>query len=458
MDRQREDCADLASRRGWSTTEYRDNDISAAGKAKRPGFRRLLEDVQARRVDVIVAWTLDRIVRNARDRLALVEACKAANVSVALVKGSDMDLATAAGRLLLGLLGEVAQHEIDVKSERQKRQVLQAAKAGLPAGGPRAFGYEAGGREPHPTEGPVVAELYRRFLAGSGLGELTDWLNRQGLSTPKGARWRSGSVKVVLANPRNAGLRGLRPVVNEHTGRRSVWHEIVAPATWDAVVDETTWRAAVAILQDPNRPGRNDGRPKGPHFQHLLSGIATCGRCGLHMISSSGAGHRTYRCSSKMHIVRRAEHIDRYVEYVVATRLRRPDAVDLLGGSAGLGEIEQLRDQALALRGVLNKLAADFADLGLDWEQVKVAGERARSNLAAVNTRIAELGSVDVLAPLVLADDEEVMTAVWRGYPLGTRRVVLQRLCSQIVVFRGKHGRPLRGEGFDPATVRIVFA
>lgn len=457
VDRQRQDCLNLIEGRGWHLLdEYIDNDVSAAGRKKRPSFLRLVEDVTAGRIDVIVAWALDRLVRSPRDRLTLVEACRVAGVSVALVRGSDIDLTTAAGRLFAGLLGEVAQHEIDAKSERHKRQVQQAAQAGLPGGGPRAFGYRKGGMELDPAEAPLVRELYSRFLAGAGLGELTDWMNRSGFTTPKGYRWRSSSVRVVLANPRNAGLRGLRPVVNEKTGLRAQWHEIIGPAQWPAIVDEPTWRAAMQILRDPARIGRNNTLG-GAQPQHLLSRVAICGRCGLHLhASSGGAGIRTYKCSSKMHLVRNALHLERYVERVALARLRRADAVDLLTGPSDMADVDGLRDQAVLLRSRLAGLAADYADGVLDREQMRTASTRLREQLAEIEGRIGELGKLDVLAPIVLAEDDAKARAVWDDYPVSTKRLVIARI-MRITVLRGRVGRPPAGAPFDPSTVRIEW-
>lgn len=459
VDRQREDCRALVYGRDWTVTrEHVDNDISAAGRKSRPGFLALVADIRAGNVDVVVAWALDRLVRTPRDRLTLVEACRKAEVSVVLVRGSDMDLTTAAGRLYAGLLGEVAQHELDVRSERQIRQSKQAAEAGRPGGGPRAFGYRKGGMEIDPTEAPVVADLYHRFLAGAGLGELADLLNRARLTTPKGSKWRPGSVKVVLANPRNAGLRGFRPVEDDVTGRRAYWHEVIAPAMWPGIVEEATWRAATAVLRDPSRllgPSRRDSG--GAPFRHLLSGIATCGRrgCTMPMIASSSAGHRTYRCSSKMHIVRRAEPLDRFVSTAVMERLRRDDAVGLLLDSGGGdGEMEALQGAAVSARARLAGVATDYADKVLDRDQVKVYGDRIRAELAGIERRIAELGQVDVLSPIVMASDDEAAWTVWQAYPVSTQRAVIARLMT-VVVLRGRVGRPPVGAVFDPDSVRI---
>lgn len=458
VDRQREDCAALIASRGWERVgEYVDNDITASGRKRRPAFEQLIADVNSGQVDVIVAWALDRLVRAPRARLALVEACRSNEVSVALVRGSDIDLTTAAGRLFAGLLGEVAQHEIDAKSERQRRQSRQAAEKGLPGGGHRAFGYAAGGRVVDAAEAMVVREMYTRFLAGAGLGELTDWLNREGWRTARGSRWRASTVRVVLANPRNAGLRGTRPVVNETSGLRSQWHTIVGPAMWPAIVDEPTWRAAMQILQDPARRVNRNRNAGGAVPRSLLAGIATCGRCGLHMISgSSGYGkRRSYRCSGKMHISRDGLLLDDYVQVSLLRRLGEPDAVDLLEAPPDI-DVAALQNEAVVTRAQLNGLARDYVDQVLDREQVREAGDRLRSQLAKIEFDIARAGQVDVVAPLVLADGEGERLKVWQSYPSTTQRAVIARL-MRVVVLRGRPGRPPPGMPFDPSTVRIEW-
>lgn len=458
VERQRDDCAALIASRGWSHEgEYVDNDISAAGRQRRPGFEALLQAVAEGKADTVVALSLDRLTRNRRDQLRLIETCQENRVLVALVKGADVDMTTAIGRGMADMMAAFARIEIDQKGERHRSQIMQAAKAGKPGSGPRAFGYLRGGMQHHSQEAPVVAEMYQRFLAGAGLGELTDWLNlRVKLTTPKGAKWRPGSVRVVLANPRNAGLRGLRPVVDEPSGRRAQYHDIIAPARWPGIVDEPTWRAVMKVLTDPSRIGKN--HPRGPRPHHLLSQLATCGRCGEHMISSSGGGARTYRCSSKMHLVRNAIQLEAYIQAVLIKRLRQADAVDLLRQERVDGEpLAALRDRERTLRARLDGLAQDYADGVLDRGQMRVAGDRLRAQIGEVQAEVAAAGEADVVAPLVLAQDDRAAWAIWSELPTSTQRLVIARVMPRIVVLRGRPGRPRQGAGFDAGTLQISW-
>src|SRR5262245_13526943 len=77
VDRQREDCEKLIAQRGWQlVATHVDNDVSAAGRKPRPRFDELLAGVAGGTVDAIVAWNLDRLTRNRRDQLRLVETCE----------------------------------------------------------------------------------------------------------------------------------------------------------------------------------------------------------------------------------------------------------------------------------------------------------------------------------------------------------------------------------------------
>jgi hypothetical protein len=89
-------------------------------------------------------------------------------------------------------------------------------------------------------------------------------------------------VKTVLRNPRYAGIRGHRPLLDEVTGRRAWWFVEVAPAIWPAIVSEEVWRAAIARLkQTATSP---EVRRPGPPMTYLLSGVALCGVCGHYVI------------------------------------------------------------------------------------------------------------------------------------------------------------------------------
>lgn len=435
--RQREDCERRCRDRGWTVAAVEsDNDVSAAGRRHRPGFEAMLSRVAGGEAQVVVAWALDRLQRNRRDEVRLYELCERLGVIVSLVRGPDLEWQTPTGRYLADNLGSLARLEIEQKSDRQRRAYEQRAKRGEWVGGRRPFGFEPDGVTVRAAEASAVREAYEAVSAGVPLAEIARTWNAAGHTTGqaawKGERrgqpspWRNDSVRAVLLNPRYAGQRS-------HRG------EVVARAEWPALVDEATWHAAVAVLRDPSR------RSAPRAAKALLTGIALCGVCGssVHAGGSTIPGHRTYRCrGAQGHIGRSAVPVEGYVSAVVVARLQRPDARVLLEDS-DRPDVDELRARAVALRGRLDSLAVDFADGSLTPSQLRTATERIRTQLTATEAELADAGRVDVLGPLVHAED---VAAAWDGLPMSRRRAVIDLLMRLTLHPPGRGTRTFRPE------------
>lgn len=441
ISRQREDARKLAELRGWElAAEHVDNDMSAAGKRIRPGFESVLSDVTSGRAEVVIAWDMTRITRNARDRLRLIEAGKAAGTTVAFVRGTDLDLSTPAGRLTADILGSVAQHEIEQKSDRQRRAIEQAARDGRRIGGRRPFGYEADGMTIREGEADAVRRGFDAVLHGVPPAAVArDW-NAAGLITPQGHPWSGQSVGGVLLNPRYAGIRAM----GRGTGSRKTWDEI-APARWPELVSEETFRAVGAILRAPER------RTAGRRGRRLLTGVAACGVCGARVHAGATAarsgGHGTYRCSESMgHVTRRADPVDEYVNGVIVERLRRLDAHLLLAERPDLG---QLAREAGAVRARLEELGTAFAEGEIDRRTLVAGSERLRARLAELEARQAVSGRSDVLGALVGAQDVE---AAYRALDTDRQRLVIDLLVTVRLMPPGRGTRIFR-----PETVQIEW-
>lgn len=442
VDRQRLDCERLVKDRGWTLAGIEtDNDISATTGRRRPGFERLLAGIESGQTQVVVAWALDRLQRNKHDELRLYDLCKAKGVRLSLVNGSDIDFSNAAGLYVADMLGATARFEVNMKSDRQRRAQEQAAHAGRRSGGRRPFGYDADGMNIREDEAEAIRTGYSDLLAGASIGSIARSWNAAGFHTAQARRteghegepspWRNSSVRDVLKNPRYAG-------------RRRYKGEEVAKAVWPAIVEEETFRAAEAILNDPaRRTAPNAGRA-------LLSGVALCGVCGatLHAGGANRPGIRNYRCSGSMgHVSRRAEPVEDYVTAVILARLSRPDARGLLIDK-NRPNAKALRTQANALRAKLEGLAVDYAEDRLTWAQMNIINERTRARLAEVETEMADAGRVDVLGPLIAAADPE---NYWLTMDTDRRRLVIDILATVQVYPPGRGVRT-----FNPDTVIVT--
>lgn len=437
--RQREDGLKLARERGWSVVaELGDDDRSAAGRKVRPDFNRLLGMVDAGEVDAVIAWSFDRLTRNRQDTLRLIETCRDRGTFLALVRGADLDLSTPSGRLTADILAATAQAEIDMKGDRERRAVQQAVAQGRRRGGRRPFGFELD-MTPRPDEAAAVRWAYRELLASTSLGAIAREWNSRGLTTPQ-ERWKAGGRPLWTSQSVSRALRKAA-----YAGLRSHQGTVAGPAVWDALVDESTWRAAQAALDDKTRL-KNKGGPRA-----LLTGIAVCGVDGCGLTVHTGGGnaaarnYRVYRCRSMKHVNRRAEPIEEFVSAVVVERLARDDARDLLR-AVDTPDVADLHAQADALRRRVDGLADDTSI------PERVMARRARAlevELSEVETRLADAGRVNALGDLVAADD---VAKVWERLNTDRQRAVVNILLSVTILPVTRGART-----FDPESVRIEW-
>src|SRR6266851_6048144 len=121
--------------RGWTATEYVDRGVSGA-KDRRPTLDRLLADAKRRRFDVLVCWRLDRLGRNLKHLITLLEDLQALGIAfVSLAEG--IDATTPAGKLQMHILGAIAEFERARIAERVKAGLQRARTQGKRLGRPR---------------------------------------------------------------------------------------------------------------------------------------------------------------------------------------------------------------------------------------------------------------------------------------------------------------------------------
>ena len=121
--------------RQWTAVEYVDRGVSGA-KDKRPALDQLVADAKRRRFDVLVCWRLDRLGRNLRHLILLLDELQAVGVAfVSLAEG--IDATTPAGRLQLHVLGAIAEFERARIAERVRAGLARARAQGKRLGRPR---------------------------------------------------------------------------------------------------------------------------------------------------------------------------------------------------------------------------------------------------------------------------------------------------------------------------------
>ena len=247
VQRQVEDCEQLAIDRDMEVVgTYSDNDISAYSGKLRPSYRQLLNHVTQGLVDVVITWHADRLHRSPRELEEWIEACEKRGVVTLTVRAGELDLATAAGRMVARMLGAAARHESEQKSERVRRARQQAAGQGRPHG-KLGYGYRDD-RSIDPDQADVVREIAARILANETLYAIASDLNARGVSSPGGAQWRTGNMRVMIMRGALCGWREWEPGRGGH-GRGN----LVAKGQWAPILDREATERLRAILCSPER-------------------------------------------------------------------------------------------------------------------------------------------------------------------------------------------------------------
>lgn len=455
VERQREDCEGLAERLGCNVVEvYVDNDVSAFRKGKkRENYERMLADLAEGKATVVIVWHTDRLHRSVTELEGYIDMCEKRGVTTHTVQAGALDLASPTGRMVARMLGNVARYESEHKGHRVARARQQKAMAGEWAGGIRPFGWgvptgemkkkidRKTGEEIEVPEldmtkiVPEEAEALRHWtdeiLSGGSIRSLVKWCADKGILTTRGNPVSHTDMRDMLLRPRNAGIAVYK---SEEVGR----------GQWEAIVEETKYRAVAAILKDPSRTTTPGATPK-----WLGSLLYRCGRgdCPhfVYVTQSGGRRYPSYRCQSPHGGGRRAETVDQYVEDTVVERLERDDAEDLLLPAPDDVNVAGLQAEAEQIRRRMKNLGGLFGAGQLELEPFTEGMDTARAQLDGVTVQLARAATRDPLAGLVGAPD---VRKAWKALGLDRQRAVLRSLV-EVTLRTPRPGRMPDGGYFD---------
>jgi DNA invertase Pin-like site-specific DNA recombinase len=259
LDAQREACAAYVMSQvheGWELLPdfYDDGGISG-GTMERPALQRLLGEVKAGRVDVIVVYKVDRLTRRLVDFAKIVEVLDEAGASFVSVTQA-FNTTNSMGRLTLNVLLSFAQFEREVTGERIRDKIAASKKKGMWMGGPVPFGYDVVDRRlvVNESEAEQVRLIFTRYLVASSFATLADDLAARGVRS-KLRPMRDG--RVVGGTPFRAG--GLRHLLANRIYLGEVNHRgQIYPGEHPAIISPTLWEQVQQRLRTAaSRPRSN---------------------------------------------------------------------------------------------------------------------------------------------------------------------------------------------------------
>lgn len=261
LDAQREACESYIKSQaseGWKVIpEQYDDPAYSGGNMHRPALQKLLKDIDAGLVDVVVVYKIDRLTRALADFAKIVETFDAKSVSFVAVT-QQFNTTTSMGRLTLNVLLSFAQFERELSSERVRDKIAASRKKGKWTGGSVPLGYDSIDKKLviNDVEAKTVRAIFSRYLALKSFQALITELDQKGITT----KIRRLGTKAVGGIPFTYGplayLLKNRTYLGE-TGHKGSWfdgeHEpIIERPIFDQVQDLLKTNSVTRINQRSN--------------------------------------------------------------------------------------------------------------------------------------------------------------------------------------------------------------
>ncbi|MDG1858730.1 MAG: recombinase family protein, partial [Emcibacteraceae bacterium] len=289
---------------GWVLVpdQYDDGGISG-GTMERPALQRLLKDVEAGRVDIIIVYKVDRLTRSLADFARIIERLDNAEASFVSVT-QQFNTSNSMGRLTLNVLLSFSQFERELTSERIREKIDASRKRGMWMGGVVPLGYDNVDKKLvlNEKEADGIRTIFNSYIKFGYMSDALRFVGKQGIRSKKqshgdktgGQTFGHGHFRNILINPVYIGKV-------RHNGE-------IFEGNHEAIIDNETWEKTQALIKS-NRINHNLG--KNVMYPNLLSGlIYTASGESLTSSHSSKSGKR-YR----YYMLRRKNNKQQNVNY-----------------------------------------------------------------------------------------------------------------------------------------------
>ena len=400
LDAQREACeAYVASQKaeGWLLVPDRYDDGGfSGGTLERPALQRLIADIEAKRVDVVVVYKIDRLSRSLMDFAKLVEVFDRNSVTFVSVTQS-FNTTTSMGRLTLNILLSFAQFEREVIGERIRDKFAASRKKGMWMGGWAPLGYDVKDRKlvVNKAEATTVRMIFERFIKIGSATELVRKLRAESVRGKQGKLVDKGYIYKLLNN---------RVYVGEAVHKGTAY-----PGEHEAIIERALWDRVHAILRESPRKRAAYTRAQTPS---LLKGLIF-GPTGRAMTPAhTRKGDKLYRYYVSTDVLKRdaeactvrrvpAAEIESAVVDQLRGLLRAPEIIVRTWRAAkSMGEISEadVRDALARLDPLWNELfpaeQARIVQLLVERVDVSTDGADIRLRTEGLTNLVTELRAI----------------------------------------------------------------
>ncbi len=445
----------VTSQDGWELVRTFSDQMSGA-KLERPGLQRALTEARAARFDLLLVYRVDRFARSVRGLAQLLEELDAAGVGFRSAT-EPFDTSTAAGRMMVQMLGVFAEFERATIIDRVIAGMERKAARGGWCVGPPPFGYQIddGVLAVNESEAPLVPLMFDLYaMKRLGTRAVANWLNDAGHRSRSGRAWSHTAVTTVLRNRTYLG----------EVYFRGKWH----PASHQPLVNSEQFDAANVIL---NERGEDLSKRASVSSDYLLTGLVICELCGKHYVGNAAHGrsarYRYYTCHNRQRYGTgtcaserlSAEELDQAILAALLTTYEKTDLFDrAVKAAAGQAEAARARREA-ELATLIKELECTEERIErylLAFEAGNLPESACAERVKKLATRVGELQGrrVDLLSELEAGEPaaptesdlsdlrRTVEEAIAAGSP-ATQKALIQALVHEIRVMDRNEIQPV---------------
>ena len=447
IEEQSRDNREVIAANGWTIAgRYEDPDRPASRftRRNREEWERLLADLERGTFDILVLWESSRGGRALTGWSAMLDACRRKGARIYITTHKRLyDPAESRDWRSLAEDGIDSAYESEKISVRVRRALAANYRDGKPHGR-CPYGYERiyddrtraliAQRPAYPAAA-VVREIFSRVADGEPVRGISADLASRQVPTPCGGRWDDAIIRRIAASSAYAGRRTSSTLAIAGDGQPE--------ATWPAIVDSATWRAARRVLESSRRGERPGGQ------RWMLSYVAACAACGAFLsvaLRGSQSRRPVYRCPAG-HTAIRADWLDAFIEGAITGRLSDPENYARITGDGG-----EAADTAMAEADTLRARLDDARGAYADGRLPLAAYADIESRLGPLITAAAEAASrVPLPGALRDLDPRTDIREQIRSVQPSARKAITRMLFSEIKV----HPVPSPGRqfSFDPRRV-----
>jgi site-specific DNA recombinase len=372
---------------------YVDEGFSAKD-TKRPAYQRMMRDIRAGKISLILVTDLSRLSRNILDFCLLLEDLKKHNAKFLSMK-EQFDTSTPAGEMMVFNMINLAQFERKQTSERVSQNFHARAQRGLLNGGGVILGFDKAPENcstyvVNEREAEDVRRMFEMFIEEGSCPKTIARLNENGIKPKANYKrknraanrgiWHRQTLIGMLTNIAYVGKREInKSHRNDDQDTLKLFERYqVVKASWPAIVDQSTFDEAQKIIQVTHL-AQTERLAKKETRVFFLTGLLRCGECGAPYFGAASHGkikaHRYYRhqhlvgdtltCTTKRI---RADELEGDVLQYLERYLRDKGYLDSIEGKIEVASGHKLSEYVKRLQGVKQKINETDAAIGMTFQ------------------------------------------------------------------------------------------